>query len=123
MLLNCELLHNIFPDFIVEHCEEVPANTGVFEIRHPNFPGRFLKIYAACEKSLNITNRTTPYISDVTGVLCVDSDKLGSIQLCEGIVGLSYTKASEISENGYHYFKNNLMKAEDISAVWYSQLS
>ena len=45
MLLNTELLEDIFPEFIVDHCEEVPANVGVFEIRHPNFPGRFLKIY------------------------------------------------------------------------------
>ena len=123
MMINKKILEDIFPDFTVEHCNDVPEKVSIFEIRHLDYPGRFVKLYVGCEKSYNLTKRTTHFLKDVSGVLCINSDELGLLTTCDGIRELSYIPTSKLSENGYVNFNSFLMNSDDVESIWYSQLS
>lgn len=124
MKSNQIILKQIFSNFYVEHDDSVPSNVGIYKFRHEDFPGRFVKIYVGCEKQYSLTNRRTPFLKDVSGILCINSDEMDFLTTCcDRIKEISYISTSELSENGYVKFNDYLMTSDDVEGIWYSQLS
>ena len=123
MKSNQIVLKQIFSNFYVEHDDSVPSNVGIYKFRHEDFPGRFVRIYVGCEKQHSLTKRCTPFLKDVSGILCINSEEMGFLTTFDKIKEISYISTSQLSEKGYVNFNNFLMTADDVEGIWYSQLS